>query len=418
MDDLHPFLRFGIALAIGVLIGMEREHSAQTDDERRFAGVRTYPLFALLGATAALMADITSIWTFVALTVLAVGLIVASYAVTAHEHIGLTTEVSAGLTYACGALCVWGEVELAVAVAVVTVGLLALKIELHRFAQRISREDIYAIVKFAAISLIVLPVLPNQNYGPPPFDVLNPYKTWLMVVFISGISFLGYLSIKVVGARRGIGLTGLLGGLASSTAVTLSFSERSQEEPTLVRPFALAIILAWTVMFVRVVVEVAALNAALLGEMWLPMAAAGVVGLAACVVLYLSQRSMGASDVEFSNPFELGTAIKFGLFYALVLAAAKAAQFYFQDAGLYAASVLAGLTDVDAITLSMAQLAGAPDGVTTEVAARAVVLAVMSNTLVKGGIAMVVGSQALRRTLALPTVLVLATGLTAALFVI
>jgi uncharacterized membrane protein (DUF4010 family) len=418
MDELHPFFRFGIALAIGVLIGMEREHSARQDDERRFAGVRTYPLFALLGATGALMADITSIWTFVALTILAVGLIIASYAVTAHEHIGLTTEVSAGLTYACGALCVWGEVELAVAVGVVTVGLLTLKLELHRFAERISREDIYATLKFAAISLIVLPVLPNQDYGPPPFDVLNPYKTWLMVVFISGISFLGFLMIKVVGARRGIGLTGLLGGLVSSTAVTLSFSERSEQEPNLVRPFALAVILAWTVMFVRVVVEVAALNAALLREVWPPMAAAGAVGLVACVVFYLSQRSMGPSDVQFSNPFELGTAIKFGLFYALVLVVANAAEFYFQDTGLYVASVLAGLTDVDAITLSMAQLAGAPDGVSLATGARAVVLAVMSNTLVKGGIAMVVGSTALRRTLVLPFFLVLATGITAAMLVV
>lgn len=364
------------------------------------------------------MADITSIWTFVALTILAVGLIIASYAVTAHEHIGLTTEVSAGLTYACGALCVWGEVELAVAVGVVTVGLLTLKLELHRFAERISREDIYATLKFAAISLIVLPVLPNQDYGPPPFDVLNPYKTWLMVVFISGISFLGFLMIKVVGARRGIGLTGLLGGLVSSTAVTLSFSERSEQEPNLVRPFALAVILAWTVMFVRVVVEVAALNAALLREVWPPMAAAGAVGLVACVVFYLSQRSMGPSDVQFSNPFELGTAIKFGLFYALVLVVANAAEFYFQDTGLYVASVLAGLTDVDAITLSMAQLAGAPDGVSLATGARAVVLAVMSNTLVKGGIAMVVGSTALRRTLVLPFFLVLATGITAAMLVV
>jgi uncharacterized membrane protein (DUF4010 family) len=418
MEDLHPFFRFAIALGIGVLIGMEREHSAQTDDERRFAGVRTYPLFALLGATAALMADITSVWTFVALTVLAMGLIIASYAVTAHEHIGLTTEVSAGLTYACGALAVWGEVELAVAVGVVTVGLLALKLELHRFAQRISREDIYAIVKFAAISLIVLPVLPNQNYGPPPFDVLNPYRTWLLVVFISGISFLGYVSIKIVGARRGIGLTGLLGGLASSTAVTLSFSERSEQEPNLVRPFALAIILAWTVMFARVFVEVAALNVPLLAELWIPLAAAGAVGLVACVLFYLAQRSLGPSDVEFSNPFELGTAIKFGLFYALVLVVAKAAEFYFQDAGLYAASVLAGLTDVDAITLSMAQLAGTAGGVTMETGARAVVLAVMSNTLVKGVIAMMVGSRTLRRTIVVPFLLILATGIAAALFVI
>ncbi len=236
---------------------------------------------------------------------------------------------------------------------------MTLKPQLHRLAQRISSEDLYATLKFAIISLIVLPVLPNQTYGPPPFDAFNPYRTWLMVVFISGISFLGYVLIKVIGSRRGIGLTGLLGGLVSSTAVTVSFSERSQDHPDLARPFALAITLAWTMMFGRVIVEVAVLNQALLEALWLPMTAGMAAGLVFCAYYYLSQRTDEGSDVALANPFELGPAIKFGILYAVILVVAKAARFYFQDAGLYAAAVVAGLADVDAITLSMAELAGA-----------------------------------------------------------
>jgi uncharacterized membrane protein (DUF4010 family) len=286
---------------------------------------------------------------------------------------------------------------------------LTLKPQLHGLAARISSEDLYATLKFAIISLIVLPVLPNQTYGPEPFDAFNPYRTWLMVVFISGISFLGYVMIKVVGSRRGIGLTGLLGGLVSSTAVTLSFSERSQDHPDLARPLALAITLAWTMMFGRVLVEVAVLNQALLQALWLPMGAGMLAGVAFCVIYYFGQRTGQGSEVKLANPFELGPAIKFGILYAVILLAAKAAQFYFQDAGLYAASALAGLADVDAISLSMAELAGAAGGVVTSTAARAVVLAAISNTIVKGGIAISLGSKSLRRALLPPFLVMLVT---------
>jgi uncharacterized membrane protein (DUF4010 family) len=239
-----------------------------------------------------------------------------------------------------------------------------------------------------------------------------------MVVFISGISFLGYVLIKVVGSRRGIGLTGLLGGLVSSTAVTLSLSERSQDHPGLARPFALAITLAWTVMFGRVVVEVAVLNQALLRALWLPLGAAMVAGLICCLFYYIIQHTDESSDVQMANPFELGPAIKFGILYAVILVIAKAAQFYFQDTGLFAAAVVAGVADVDAITLSMADLAGAEGGVAVPTAARAVVFAVLSNTLVKGGIALTIGPKTLRTALIPPLLIMLATAGAAAFLLI
>ena len=408
MEIADLALRYGIALLIGVLIGVEREYARLKEDVKSFAGVRTFPLIALLGCSAALLTELGGAWTFGILAMLLGLLIAISYTFDAREgRVGLTSEMAAIVVFICGALCYWEHMELAAILSVVTFGFLTLKPQLHRLAQRVSSEDLYAALKFAIISLIILPVLPNQTYGPPPFDAFNPYKTWLMVVFISGISFLGYLLIKIVGSRRGIGLTGLLGGLVSSTAVTLSFSERSQDHPALARPFALAITLAWTMMFGRVVVEVAVLNQELLGALWLPLGVAMLSGLAFCVAYYFIQHSSESSDVQIANPFELGPAIKFGILYAVILLAAKAAQYYFQDAGLYAAAAVAGLADVDAITLSMAELAGAEGGIAVTTAARAVILAVLSNTVVKGGIALTVGARALRLALLPPFVAML-----------
>jgi uncharacterized membrane protein (DUF4010 family) len=419
MQETQLILRFGIALFIGLLIGLEREYARLKEEVKAFAGVRTLPLIAILGCSAALLTDLAGAGAFGILGGL-VGLLIAiAYTFDAREgRVGVTSEVAAMVVFVCGALAYWDYLDLAAALAVVTFGFLTLKPQLHLLARRISSEDIYATLKFAIISLIILPVLPNQTYGPPPFDAFNPYKTWLMVVFISGISFLGYLLIKIVGSRRGIGLTGLLGGLVSSTAVTLSFSERSQDHADLDRPFALAITLAWTVMFGRVLVEVAVLNRELLAALWMPMAAAMAAGLAFCALYYFGQRTQEGSNMELANPFELGTAVKFGLLYAVVLVFAKAAQFYFQEAGLYAAAVVSGFADVDAITLSMAELAGAEGGITVPAAARAVVLAVISNTIVKGGIALAIGAMTLRRALLPPFLAMLCTaGVIAFLFI-
>jgi uncharacterized membrane protein (DUF4010 family) len=241
--------------------------------------------------------------------------------------------------------------------------------------------------------------------------VLNPYRIWLMVVFISGISFLGYILIKIVGSREGIGLTGFLGGLASSTAVTLSFSQRSQDQSSLAKPFALAITVAWTMMFARVLLEVAAINPELLRVVWLPMIAAGLAGLVYSLYLYFAQSWEEEGSVSFTNPFELGPALKFGLLYAVILVVARTAQIYFGETGVYFSSVLSGLADVDAITVSMAQLSASVSGIPLRTASRAIVLATMANTLVKGGIVVVLGSGSLRKAIIPGFLLIIATGL-------
>jgi len=418
MDTISLFYRFAVALAAGILIGLQREYAVD-QKANSFAGIRTYSLLAIGGCIAALSSDILqSPLPFAALMLLFGSIIGISYFNSARAgFIGATSEVVAILTLLLGALAYWKHYELVAGVAVSITVILAAKPELERFARRITREDISATLKFAVITAIILPVLPNQSFETAPFDVLNPYKIWLMVVFISGISFLGYVLIKVVGTKHGIGLTGLLGGLVSSTAVTLSFSQRSKSEPALSKPFALAIVVAWTVMFARVLVEVAVLNRELLKVVWIPITAAAVTGLCYGAYLFFSQRTKEKGEMSFSNPFELKPAITFGLLYGLILLVSKAAQMYFGGTGVYVSSILAGTTDVDAITLSMAELSGVPGGLDITVASRAVVLAALSNTAVKGGIAFFSGSVALRKALMPGFVLMLVVGIVVAFVV-
>ena len=293
------------------------------------------------------------------------------------------------------------------AITVVAMLLLALKGWLHNLAKRIETSDVEATLKFAIITLIILPLVPNTNFGPEGLEVINPYTTWLMVVLIAGLNFVGYILVKVLGREHGFGLTGLLGGLVSSTAVTLGFSQRSRIEPSLAPVLALAILLAWTVMYFRVVVEVGVVNFSLAKELISGMLLMGAVSLGICMFLWRRGRSKEKAEVESgNNPFELGDAIKFGGLFAVVIFIASAAQVYFGDTGLYVAGALAGLTDVDAIALSMANLAQ-QDPTNSGAAARTIVIAVISNTMVKCGMAIWLGAPAMRRTM-LPITVALA----------
>jgi uncharacterized membrane protein (DUF4010 family) len=415
IDPLVLAVRFGAALGLGVLLGLERE---RTKTATSFAGVRTFGLIALAGGVAAFL-DFSLARPWLALAVFAVtsGLVIASYAVTAQRgEFGITTEISALLAFLLGFLCVGGHVLTAAVLAVASGGVLALKEWLHRLAGRIASADVEATLKFAIVSIIILPLVPDQNFGPAPLDVINPHKIWLMVVLISGLNFASYLLVKMVGAEHGIGLTGLLGGLVSSTAVTLGFAQRSRQEPQQATPLALGILVAWTVMFFRVVILVTAVHRGLALPVGLSMAAFGIPSLAICGLLWRRQRSAETATVSAGeNPFELGEAIRFGLLFGVITFVAKAAQVYLGEAGLYLAGAIAGLTDVDAIALSMAQLAQS-DPTNTGAASRTIVIAVASNTLFKAGMVAFMGAPALRRIiLAAAGVLLLAGALSAAL---
>jgi uncharacterized membrane protein (DUF4010 family) len=397
MFDLELAIRLGAALGLGLLLGLERER--KRDAELMFGGVRTFALIALLGALGAFMErELAQSWLIVAAFIAVSALVLMSYATTAARgELGITTEVSALLAFVVGALCGWDKVGVASVVTVVCLLLLTLKDYLHRLARRVELVDVEATLQFAVISLIILPLLPNETYGPPPIDVINPYKIWLMVVLIAGLNFLGYVLVKIFGSEHGFLVTGILGGLVSSTAVTLSFSQRSRREPAMSSAFAVAIVVAWTIMFIRVVVIVALVNWDLARSLALTLGWVAAASVMASLVLWRRSRSHETGVVAAgANPFELSEAIKFGLLFGIVTIAAKAAQVYLGAPGLYLAGALAGLTDVDAISLSMANLATAsPDSV--KLAAFTIVIAVISNTLVKTGVAAFMGAPTLRR---------------------
>ena len=414
MEDSDLALRFAVAIGLGVLLGLERE---RTKGEEGGAGVRTFALIALGGAIAGCLQKFLLLdWLALAMFAAIAALIIGMYVVTSlHGDTGITTEVSALLAFALGLLCAHGQLQLAGWIAVAMALLLALKDWLHRLASRIDSADVEATLKFCIVTLIILPLVPDVNYGPAPLDVMNPYKIWLMVVLISALNFSSYLLIKIVGEEHGIGIAGLLGGMASSTAVTLGFSQRSRQEGEDASSLALGIVLAWTVMSFRVAIMVSLISLELGRRILFAVGLLCVASLGASYWLWRRRRLRERGEVKAgSNPFELGEAIKFSLLFGVVVVISKAAQIYLGDAGLYLAAAVAGLTDVDAITLAMANLAKSDES-SVSVAARAIVIAVMANTLTKSVMAIGLGSAELRR-ISLPiAALLLVTGVVGAL---
>jgi len=398
MDQFDLALRFGSALGLGVLLGLERERSKLQD--HGFAGVRTIGLIALSGALAAYFDGLLGLpWLALSLFAAVAVLVVVSYAVTAvRGELGITTEVTALLAFLLGWLCMREHIALAASLAVASALVLALKDWLHRLAQRIESRDVEATLKFAIVTLIILPLVPNEQFGPAPLDVLNPHQIWLMVVLISAVNFASYILVKVVGPEHGFGVTGLLGGLVSSTAVSLGFAQRSRQQPEHAPALALGILLAWAVMFIRILVIVAIVNLALARQLLPVMGGLALASLVLCYGLWLRRASSPATaDVKAGeNPFELWRAIQFGLAFAIVIFAARAAEVYLGETGLYLAGAVAGLTDVDAISLSMANLAKA-DSARLGAAAVTVVIATGANTLVKAGMALALGAPPLKR---------------------
>jgi uncharacterized membrane protein (DUF4010 family) len=325
-------------------------------------------------------------------------LVVAAYVVkTEGPHKGATTEFVAVLAFIFGALMALGFLIPAATFAVVTTLLLSFKAPLHQLAEKIREEELYAILKFGIVSVIVLPLLPNRAYG--PFQVLNPRLMWWMVVLISAVSMIGYILMRLLGARQGVAVTGALGGLASSTAVTFGLAQKARAAAdTLAKCFALGIVIASTIMFLRQLLVTTVIAPSLGHALILPMTLPVAIGVGAGIFLWKQKGAQQEAALQVENPMELGSAIKFGLLFAVVLFVSRAAYQYFGSSGVYAAAALAGLADVDAITISVAGLAR--QGVLVRgTAGASILLAGAMNTLAKGGIAAVLGGPALRRVI-------------------
>ncbi len=387
----------GVAFAVGLVIGLQRERVYAVQGKPGPAGARTFPIVALFGGVTMLAGGTTGAGpVLAAAALLCVGWLAAlAYRRTSHQGVGITTEVLLLLTFALGAVSVAGHREVAAVVGAASVILVALKQRLHGFAGRLTDEDETATLKFIAVALLVLPFLPDAEFG--PYGAVNPHDVGFMVVLVAGVSFVGYVAVKAVGPDRGLLLTGLLGGLVSTTATTASFARRSRETPELSAPLAIGTVAALAMLYPRVLVLVIAVDPSFGPTLWPYLAAMAAVSVAvAGVGLLLERRRQRArAEVPLKNPFELAPALWFAAIYAVVVIVVRVASARFGSAGLYVAGAVSGTTDVDAITLTAARLHST--GTSAVVLARTVTIAVISNTLVKTGIALFLGTAAFSR---------------------
>ena len=414
--DLDAIQNFAIAILIGALIGIEREK--RRDTEVTIGGIRTFILLAVLGAAGGFLSDeFETVWPLLIVVALASVTVVAGFLIDADERkgpVGLITELAGIAVTLLGGLATLGNPALAVCLGIIVAALLAYKQPLHGLIDRIGWDDIFAGLRLLIASFIVLPLLPDHTID--PWDALNPRKLWLLVVLISGLSMVGYVASRWLGPGRGIVITGLTGGLVSSTAATLAFSRQSRETsgPGAARMLAMGTLIAWTVMFARVVVISFAIYPALLAQLAIPMAVMGLASLAGVAVLYWLHRRAkddsggGSADIAITTPFSLTQAAKFGLLYAVILLVVKIVGDLNREEGLYLVAALAGLTDVDAITLSMTQYARGGGAMPVVVAA--IVIAALANTFVKAGIAATIGGAEFRKPILAATALLAVAG--------
>jgi len=403
MTANEAFEKCVIALALGLLVGLQRERA-----QSRLAGIRTFALITLLGAVSGLLAQKFGGWIIAGgLVALAVLLFVGNLnkISAGTPDAGLTTEIAALLMYGVGAYLIAGHAAVAVALGGSVALLLHFKAAMHGFVAAIGEKDVTAIMQFVLITLVIYPVLPDESFG--PYEALNPSDIWFMVVLIVGISLGGYVAYKLFGQQAGALLGGLLGGLISSTATTMSYARRAREEPGAAAAAGLVIVIASTVAYARVLVEVFVVSRTAFWLMAPPLLTmlGWMVGVSSVMFLLVQREKMEVPEPE--NPAELKPALFFGALYAVVVLGIAWASDALGNAGLYGVAFLSGLHDMDAITLSTTRyveqaLTDGSGGVAPATGWRLILLASLSNFLFKGGLAWALGGWPLVRWLALP----------------
>ncbi|MCA1928379.1 DUF4010 domain-containing protein [Rheinheimera sp.] len=414
--DVTLVQNFLIALLIGALVGIEREKHKNNEHSGSFAGVRTYILFAQLGAVSAwLSVFLQTPWLFIAALAAVSVIVLSSYYLenkTKAVALGLTSELSAITVCLLGGAVIFGFAEIAVSLAILTSAILAFREPLHVLVGKIGADDLYAALKLLIASFIVLPLLPNETVD--PWQALNPYKLWLLVILISGLSLVGYVAVRFLGSVRGTVITALTGGLVSSTAMTLSFarSSKTETDPGAANRLAAGILVSWLVMFARVLLIITAVSVPLMQQLLWPLLSLALVTAVLAAAFFLAGHRLqttSAAVVAVTNPFSLWSAIQFALLFALVLLLVKLAEHYAPGQGLYWLAALAGLTDVDAISLSMADYASRSQSF--ELAAIAIGIAILSNSLVKTSMVWLLGTKTLAWRISLATLILGMVGL-------
>ncbi len=405
-----------IALLLGAIIGTQRGWVMRHGVEgSRVAGIRTFSLVGLLGGLVAVLSQLYTPlllgFALIALVCLAGVAFVVRQRIS--EDLSITGIVSLLITFVIGSLAASGQAVLAASAAVITALVLDNKRELHDALQKLQEYELDAALRLLLISIVLLPMLPNQTYG--PWNALNPYEIWWMVVLIASISFVGYFAIKIGGERRGILFTSVFAGLSSSTALTLQFSQLSKEQPRISPLLASGILLSCGTMFPRLIVVLTVLNPPLVKLLW-PIILSMMVAM-----YFMAWRIWREVDIENiesdnkqKNPLALQSAVFFGLVLAMIMLLSHALSDWFGDAGTLILSALSGITDVDAISLALARQSSQTLSLST--AALGIVIAASVNTLVKMGMVVVLGDKSLARRIAPAMLLSVLTG--AAVFVL
>ncbi|MBY7895426.1 MgtC/SapB family protein [Vibrio fluvialis] len=385
-----------VALLLGAIVGTQRGWVARNNVEgSRVAGIRTFSLVGLYGGLSAILAAHYSplLLGFALLALVVLASIAFVLKQRKSQDISITGVVSLLVTFVLGSLAVSGEPVLAAAAAVITAVVLDNKKELHEALQKLQEYELDAALRLMLISVVMLPLLPNQSYG--PWQALNPYEIWWMVVLIASISFLGYFAIKIGGAKRGVLFTSLFAGFSSSTALTLQFSNLSRDQPTISPLLASGILLCCGTMFPRLLIVASLINTELTPILW-PVIVVMMIGL--YIPAWFIWRS---TDVDFNedqsanhkNPLALQSALWFGVILAIIMLLAHALSDWFGQAGTLALSAVSGITDVDAITLALGrQSTHSLDAYT---AAMGIIIAASVNTLVKMGMVISIGERSL-----------------------
>lgn len=405
-----PVQAFATALGIGLLIGLERERRPDSA-----AGLRTFALVSMLGCLFGLLGEKTGgPWLLaVGLVVIAAAMVAANFsAVQEEQYRGFTSEAAVIVCYGLGAAVWYGYATLAVMLAITTTILLYFKAQLRHISDSLTPRDINSILQFAVLSLVVLPILPNQDYG--PYQALNPRQVWWMVVLISGLALAGYMALRIIGARHGAAVLGIFGGLASSTATTMMFSRHAANHANLIRMSAIVILIANLMVMLRIGVVAAVVAPQLMAPLATVLACGILPGLAVTILGWRALAGAGELPMpEVSNPTELKTALSFGLLYGVVLLASAWLQDAAGSSGLFIVALASGLTDADASVLSSLRLFNL-DKVAAAPAVIAVTLALVANLAFKIGLVVSIGGGALTRH-ALPGLLIIGLGMGAGL---
>ena len=410
-------LRLLSALLIGMLIGIERGWEARAKESgQRIAGIRTHALVGLLGGLGVLLSGLISIWVWPALLLALTAVSLSAYRVHSQQtgDVSITGLVSLLLTFCFGAMAMAGELVLAATAAVITVILLDNKREIHGLLSKLQAHELDAGFKLLLISVVVLPLLPNEGMG--PYQAINPFEIWWMVVLIASISFVGYFAMRGWGASRGILFTSLFAGLSSSTALTLQFARQSRDAPGLSPLLASGILLACGTMFPRILIYCALISPALLSNLIGPVLVMTLALYLPALIIWRSHKAGSVDSPELKqNPLDLSSAVSFGLLLGAVMLLAAWFQELMGDQGLYLLAAASGIADVDAITLSLTRMT--TDSLDLHTATLAIVVAAAVNSLVKSTMAVAIGSRALGLRVAMPMLLSLTGGLIIALII-